>query len=144
MEVFETYSSDETFKIGKKIAESASAGTVVTLDGDLGVGKTVFAKGFAEGLGIEETIFSPTFTIVNEYEDGRLKLYHFDVYRISDVEEMYEIGCDDYFYGDGVCLIEWASIIEDILPKDRIGVVISKDIEKGEDYRRIEISENII
>ena len=112
-------------------------GDVYCLTGDLGVGKTVFTQGFAAGLGIEEPVSSPTFTIVQEYEEGRMPFYHFDVYRIGDVEEMDEIGFDDYIYGDGVCLIEWANLIREILPEDFTGILIEKDLEKGFDYRRI-------
>ena len=110
-----------------------------TRAGDLGVGKTVFTQGVAAGLGIDEPINSPTFTIIQEYESGRLPLYHFDVYRIGDIEEMEEIGYDDYFFGQGICLIEWANLIEEILPDDLIRITIEKDLEKGFDYRRITV-----
>ena len=116
-------------------------GTVFTLTGDLGVGKTVFAQGLAEGLGITEPINSPTFTIVQVYDEGRLPFYHFDVYRIGDVEEMEEIGYEDYFYGDGVCLVEWAELIGEILPQRRTQILVEKDLEKGFDYRRITLEE---
>ena len=139
--VIETNSADETFETGRMLGEKATAGQVYCLDGDLGVGKTVFTKGFACGLGIDEPVSSPTFTILQEYERGRLPLYHFDVYRIADVEEMDEIGFDDYIEGDGVCLIEWANLIKEILPKDPIFISIEKDLEKGFDYRKITISE---
>ena len=139
--IYETFSDRETFDIGKKIAEGVCSGAVVCLDGDLGVGKTVFAKGFAAGLGISEVISSPTFTIVNVYEEGRLPFFHFDVYRIADPEELFEIGFDDYIYGDGVSLIEWAELIEEELPEGCARVRISKDISRGVDYRRIEIIE---
>lgn len=135
--IAETYSPEETFMLGKMLGERSTAGTVYTLTGDLGVGKTVFTQGFAEGLGIGEPVNSPTFTILQVYEGGRLPLYHFDVYRIADVEEMDEIGFEDCIYGEGVCLIEWADLIEEILPKSRIHVDIGKDPEKGFDYRRI-------
>ena len=125
--------------LGKMLGERSTAGTVYTLTGDLGVGKTVFTQGFAEGLGIGEPVNSPTFTILQVYEGGRLPLYHFDVYRIADVEEMDEIGFEDCIYGEGVCLIEWADLIEEILPKFRIHVDIGKDPEKGFDYRRISV-----
>lgn len=121
------------------MASKAQPGQVYALIGDLGVGKTVFTKGFAKGLGIEEPVSSPTFTILQIYEEGRLPLYHFDVYRIEEPEEMEEVGFDDYVYGDGVCLIEWAGRIEEILPEDTITVMISKDLEKGTDYRRIAV-----
>ena len=137
--VRETYSEQETFELGKEIGESAQSGDVFTLEGDLGVGKTIFTKGLAYGLGVREDVVSPTFTIVQEYEDGRLPFYHFDVYRIGDVEEMDEIGYEDYIHGEGVCLIEWANLIEEILPETRIRIVIEKDLEKGFDYRKISI-----
>ena len=139
--VIETNSADETFETGRLLGQKAEAGQVYCLDGDLGVGKTVFTKGFACGLGIDEPVSSPTFTILQEYESGRLPLYHFDVYRIADVEEMDEIGLDDYIEGDGVCLIEWANLIKEILPKDPIFISIEKELEKGFDYRKITISE---
>ena len=137
--IAETYSPEETFMLGKMLGERSTAGTVYTLTGDLGVGKTVFTQGFEEGLGIGEPVNSPTFTILQVYEGGRLPLYHFDVYRIADVEEMDEIGFEDCIYGEGVCLIEWADLIEEILPKFRIHVDIGKDPEKGFDYRRISV-----
>ena len=138
--VRETYSEQETFELGKEIGESAQSGDVFTLEGDLGVGKTIFTKGLAYGLGVREDVVSPTFTIVQEYEDGRLPFYHFDVYRIGDVEEMDEIGYEDYIHGEGVCLIEWANLIEEILPETRIRIVIEKNLEKGFDYRKISIN----
>ena len=138
--VIETYSAKETFDFGEKLAINAKSGDVFTLEGDLGCGKTVFSQGFAKGLDVKDNICSPTFTIIQEYYSGRLPFYHFDVYRISDVEEMDEVGFDDYVYGDGVCLIEWANIIEEILPKNRIEVVIEKDLEKGFDYRKITVT----
>ncbi len=137
--VYETYSEKETTELACKMGQEAKAGDVVCLEGDLGVGKTVFTAGFAKGLDIEEPICSPTFTIVQEYEEGRLPLYHFDVYRIADSYEMDEIGFDDYVYGDGVCLIEWASRIEDIIPETAKHITIEKDLEKGFDYRRITV-----
>ncbi|WP_394916568.1 tRNA (adenosine(37)-N6)-threonylcarbamoyltransferase complex ATPase subunit type 1 TsaE [uncultured Robinsoniella sp.] len=137
--IIETWSENETFQVGKALGDKAEKGQIYTLTGDLGVGKTVFTKGLAEGLGITEPISSPTFTIVQIYESGKLPLYHFDVYRIGDVEEMEEIGYEDYFYGDGVCLIEWANLIGEILPEGIIPVTIEKDLEKGFDYRRITI-----
>lgn len=137
--IIETRSAEETFEVGRKIGEEANAGQVFTLIGDLGVGKTVFTQGLAKGLGIEEPISSPTFTIVQVYEDGRLPFYHFDVYRIGDVEEMEEIGYEDYFYGEGVTLIEWSNLIEEILPKQRTEIVIEKDLSNGFDYRKITI-----
>ena len=142
MEQFiETYSAQETFEIGRKIGKEARAGQVYALIGDLGVGKTVFTQGFASGLGITEPVNSPTFTILQIYEDGRMPFYHFDVYRIGDVEEMEEIGYEDCFYAEGVSLIEWADLIEEILPPERIEIIVEKDLEKGLDYRRIRIEE---
>ena len=139
MKVIETYSEEETRQLGRELGKRMKPRTVCTLNGDLGVGKTVFTQGFAQGLGITEPVNSPTFTIVQEYEEGRIPLYHFDVYRISDVEEMEEIGYEDYFYGDGVCLIEWAQLIEEILPFELVEITIEKDLEQGFDYRRITI-----
>ena len=138
--LIETNTPKETFDFGKSIGESAKAGTVFTLIGDLGVGKTVFTQGLAKGLDILEPISSPTFTIVQVYEEGRLPLYHFDVYRIGDVEEMEEIGYEDYFYGEGVSLIEWANLIEEILPEKYTEIKIEKDLEKGFDYRKITVT----
>ena len=139
--VIETHSPEETFAIGKSLGEQAVPGQVICLDGDLGVGKTVFTQGCAEGLGIDGPVNSPTFTIVQVYEEGRLPLYHFDVYRIGDVEEMDEIGYEDYFYGEGVTFIEWANLIEEILPSKYRQITIEKDLEKGFDYRKITIEE---
>ncbi len=132
-----TYSPEETRVYAKKLGASIEPGSVICLEGDLGVGKTVFAQGFAEGLEIHEPINSPTFTIVCVYDEGRLPLYHFDCYRIGDESEMDEIGYEDYFYGDGVCLIEWPSMIPDLLPKHRILIEIQKNLEEGLDYRKI-------
>ena len=138
--VIESHSEEETLEAGKLLGGSASAGEVYALVGDLGVGKTVFTKGFALGMGIREPVNSPTFTILQIYDEGRLPLYHFDVYRIEEPEEMEEIGLDEYIYGDGVCLIEWAGRIEELLPEDLIVVRIEKDLQKGPDYRKITIS----
>lgn len=135
----ETFGPRETFEFGKWIGENALPGQVYTLVGDLGVGKTVFTQGVAAGLGITEPVNSPTFTIIQEYETGRMPFYHFDVYRIGDIEEMEEIGYDDYFYGKGICLIEWANLIEDILPDSLISITIEKNLEKGFDYRKITV-----
>ena len=135
--IIETNRAEETFLLGKKIGGQAKPGQVYTLVGDLGVGKTVFTQGMAAGLGITEPVSSPTFTIIQVYEEGRMPFYHFDVYRIGDIEEMEEIGYDDYFFGEGVCLIEWANLIEEILPPDVIAVTIEKDLDKGFDYRKI-------
>ncbi len=137
--IIESFSQQDTRKLGREIGKNALPGEVYTLSGDLGVGKTVFTQGVAEGLGIKEPVNSPTFTIVQIYEEGRLPLYHFDVYRIGDVEEMEEIGYEDCFYGDGVTLIEWAGLIEEILPPVRTCITIEKNLEKGFDYRKITI-----
>ena len=139
MKIYETNSAEETFALGKKLGETAKPGQVFTLIGDLGVGKTVFTQGVAKGLEITEPISSPTFTIVQVYEEGRLPFYHFDVYRIGDVEEMDEIGYEDYFYGEGICFVEWANLIEEIIPSDRIQITIKKNPEKGYSYREITI-----
>ena len=135
--LFETFSAEETFALGEEFGKKALPGQIYTLKGDLGVGKTVFTQGFASGLSIEEPVNSPTFTILQEYDEGRIPFYHFDVYRIADVEEMDEIGYEDYFFGQGVCLIEWAELISEIIPQDRIPILIEKDLEKGFDYRKI-------
>lgn len=132
-----TNSPEETYALGRELGEQATGGQIYCLDGDLGVGKTVFTQGFAYGLGIKEPVNSPTFTIVQQYEEGRLPLYHFDVYRIGDVSEMDEIGYEDCFYGDGVCLIEWSQLIPEILPEQVIRIRIEKNLEQGFDYRRI-------
>ena len=137
----ETNSPEETFRTGKELGEKAVPGQVFTLTGDLGVGKTVFTQGLAKGLGIEEPVNRPTFTIVQVYDGGRLPFYHFDVYRIGDVEEMDEVGFEDYVMGDGVSLIEWANLIEEILPEKRTDILIETDLERGFDYRRITIDQ---
>ena len=137
--VIETRSPEETFSLGEKIGRAALPGQIYTLTGDMGVGKTVFTQGMARGLGITEAVSSPTFTIVQEYQEGRLPFYHFDVYRIGDIEEMEEIGYDDYFFGEGVCMIEWADLIGELLPDHVIQVKIEKNLEKGFDYRSITI-----
>lgn len=139
--VIESYSPEETSALGRELGKNAKPGEVYTLIGDLGVGKTVLTQGIADGLGITEPICSPTFTIVQVYEEGRLPFYHFDVYRIGDIEEMDEIGYEDYFYGDGLCMIEWANLIEEILPDNYKEITIEKDLEKGFDYRKITIKE---
>lgn len=135
--VLETREPGETFELGKGLGRAAQGGQVCTLIGELGVGKTVFTQGFAAGLGVEGPVSSPTFTILQIYEDGRLPFYHFDVYRIADVEEMEEIGYEECFYGEGVSLIEWADLIEEILPERYVRITIEKDLEQGFDYRRI-------
>ena len=139
MQLFETKGPEETYQFGKELGEKATPGQVYCLDGDLGTGKTVFAKGFAAGLGIDGPVNSPTFTILQVYENGRLPLYHFDVYRIADPEEMDEIGYEDCFYGEGVCLVEWSELIEELIPEDAIHITIEKDLEKGFDYRQIRV-----
>lgn len=139
--IIETRSAEETYQLGIEIGRKATKGQVYTLVGDLGVGKTVFTQGLAKGLEIDEPISSPTFTIVQVYDEGRLPFYHFDVYRIGDISEMDEIGFEDYVYGEGVSLIEWANLIEEILPEEHIAITIEKDLEQGFDYRRITIEE---
>ena len=141
MRMTETFSPEETFQLGQKLGEEAKPGEVYTLVGDLGVGKTVLTQGIAKGLLIEEPICSPTFTIVQVYEEGRMPFYHFDVYRIGDIEEMDEIGYEDYFYGQGLTMIEWANLIEEILPEHYLETRIEKDLQKGFDYRRITMQE---
>ena len=137
--VFETMSEKETFELGKRLGQDAKPGEIICMDGDLGGGKTVFTQGFAEGLQIEESVNSPTFTIVQVYDEGRIPLYHFDVYRIGDPEEMYEIGYEEYFFGEGVCLIEWSKLIDELIPEEAIKIVIEKNLEKGLDYRKITV-----
>ena len=139
--IIETNSPEETFALGEKIGTEAQPGQLYTLIGDLGVGKTVLTQVIAKGLGIEEPICSPTFTIVQVYEEGRMPFYHFDVYRIGDIEEMDEIGYEDYFYGQGLTMVEWANLIEEILPDSYQQITIEKDPEKGFDYRKITIEE---
>lgn len=138
--IVETMKAEETYQIGISLGRQAKRKDIYCLYGDLGVGKTVFTQGFAKGLEIEEPICSPTFTIVQEYQEGRLSFYHFDVYRISDLDEMEEIGYEDYFYGDGVCLIEWADLIKEILPQNYYTIKIEKNLEKGFEYRKITIT----
>lgn len=137
----ETFSPEETFAFGEELGKNARPGQVYTLIGDLGVGKTVLTQGIAKGLGIDEAICSPTFTIVQEYHTGRMPFYHFDVYRIGCVEEMDEIGFDDYVYGEGLTMIEWANLIEEILPDHFWQIMIEKDLGKGFDYRMITVEE---
>lgn len=137
--IIESYSPEETKTLGKKMGEEAKAGSIYCLSGDLGVGKTVFTKGFAEGLSVmDKYITSPTFTIINEYQ-GRLNLYHFDVYRISAIEEMDDTGYEDYFFGNGVCLVEWAELVKEVIPKEAVWITVEKDLDKGEDYRKITV-----
>lgn len=137
--VFESYSEKDTYELAYRLAKNSIAGDIYALIGDLGVGKTAFTKGFAAGLGIDEPIVSPTFTFVQVYEEGTMPLYHFDVYRIGDPSEMDEIGYDDYFFGDGVSIMEWANLVEEILPENTIRVTITKDLSNGVEYRKIEI-----
>lgn len=137
--MWESASWRDTFSIGVELGKTVKPGDIFCLEGELGAGKTVFAKGLAEGLGITEPVLSPTFTIIREYDGGRIPLYHFDAYRIADPEEMYELGYEGYFFGDGVCLIEWASRIRELLPADCRTIVIEKDLDKGFDYRKISI-----
>ena len=137
--IYETDSASKTLELGRLFGASAKPGTVFALTGDLGTGKTVFTKGLAEGLGITEPVTSPTFTIVQTYDGGRLPFWHFDVYRIGDIEEMEEIGYEDAFYGEGVSLVEWAEIVEDLLPENTVRVTIEKDPEKGTEYRKITV-----
>lgn len=139
-DIIETENDRETYETARQMGEKAAGGEVICLTGDLGTGKTVFAQGFADGVGVTESVNSPTFTIVQVYESGRIPLYHFDVYRIGDSEEMFEVGFEEYVYGDGVTLIEWAELIEDILPKEYTRILIEKDLSKGFDHRRITIS----
>ncbi|MGE4214897.1 MAG: tRNA (adenosine(37)-N6)-threonylcarbamoyltransferase complex ATPase subunit type 1 TsaE [Anaerotignaceae bacterium] len=136
----ESYSPEETKALGKKLGEEAKAGSIYCLSGDLGVGKTVFTKGFAQGLGVtDQYITSPTFTIINEYQ-GRLKLYHFDVYRISCIDEMDDTGYEDYFFGNGVCLVEWAELVKEVIPQQAVWITVEKNLEKGDDYRKITVN----
>lgn len=135
----DSYNAQGTFDAGYSLGSQASKGQVYCLIGDLGVGKTVFTQGFAKGMGVDEYVNSPTFTIIHEYQGKNLPFYHFDVYRIADASEMDEIGYEDYIYGEGVCMIEWADLIEEILPANRTNILIKKDLTKGYDYREIEI-----
>lgn len=139
MRIIESNSPVETYELGRKIGLEAKPGQIYCLNGDLGTGKTVFTQGFAAGLGIEEAVNSPTFTIVQVYEEGRLPLYHFDVYRIDDIDEMDEIGYEDYFFGQGVCLVEWSSQIEELIPEHAVQITLEKDLERGFDFRKITV-----
>ena len=142
MQIFESSSPQETLKIAEELAKDLNAGDILTLDGDLGAGKTVFSKGIARGLGIAKEVTSPTFIIMQSYEGGRLPMYHFDVYRLEDSDELMETGAEDYLFGNGVSIIEWAEIIDDILPDNVIRINITRDPEKGDDYRKITIEKN--
>jgi tRNA threonylcarbamoyladenosine biosynthesis protein TsaE len=137
--IIDSYNTKDTYQLGYRIGAATKKGDIFCLSGDLGVGKTVFTQGFAKGLGIDEPVNSPTFTIIQEYEGGRLPFFHFDVYRIADLDEMDEIGYEDYFYGEGVCLIEWAELIKELLPEKRTTITIKKKLDKGFDYREITV-----
>lgn len=135
--IIETTGAGGTFEVGKRLGLSSKPGDIYALKGDLGAGKTMFAKGVACGLGITEHVGSPTFTIVQVYDSGRLPLYHFDVYRIGSADEMDETGYEDYFFGDGICIIEWADLIDELIPEAAKRIRIEKNPEKGFDYRKI-------
>ncbi|HIR14775.1 MAG TPA: tRNA (adenosine(37)-N6)-threonylcarbamoyltransferase complex ATPase subunit type 1 TsaE [Candidatus Choladousia intestinavium] len=135
----ETYSEKETYRLGEILGQKARPGQVYSLSGDLGTGKTVLTQGMAAGLGILEPVNSPTFTILQVYEEGRMPFYHFDVYRIGDLEEMEEIGYEDCFYGEGISLVEWGDLIRELMPPETVWISIEKDLEKGFDYRKIRI-----
>ena len=137
---FEIYGVDETTQLGIQLGKLLNPSDIICLTGDLGTGKTHITKGIAKGLGIDDNITSPTFTIVNEYDGKELKLNHFDVYRVSDPDEIYAIGFDDYIFSDAVSIIEWANYIEEILPKDLLHIKIEKDLAHGEDYRKITLT----
>lgn len=139
--IYETNSEKETFDIGVNLGKKAKPGQVYCLNGDLGTGKTVISKGFAKGLGVTTHVTSPTFTIINVYDEGRLPFYHFDVYRISDPYEMDEIGYEEYFFGTGVTMVEWSKLIEELMPSDALSITVSKELEKGLDYRQIIVEE---
>lgn len=140
-QIYETTTPGQTYELAKKLAKQARPGDIYCLDGDLGTGKTVFTQGFASGIGITEPVSSPTFTIICEYEGGRLPFYHFDVYRIAEPEEMDEIGYEDYFYGQGVTMVEWASLIEELIPPEAVRIRLEKDVSRGFDYRKITITD---
>ena len=140
--IYESTSAEMTAELGRKIGKALNPGDIICIDGNLGVGKTVFTQGVAEGLGITESVCSPTFTLVQEYHEGRIPLYHFDVYRISGPWDMDDLGYEEYFYGDGICMIEWGSMIDELLPANTIFIKIEKDLEKGFDYRKITISKD--
>ena len=132
-------SVEMTERLGEAMGKTVTSGDLITLDGDLGAGKTAFTRGLARGMGLRSRVTSPTFTIVQSYMGGRLPLYHFDVYRISDIDEMEEIGYDDCFFGGGVSIVEWAEFIEELMPENTIHIRIEKDLDKGPDVRRITI-----
>ena len=137
--ILDSYSEKDTEAIAEDLARKSAPGDIYALVGDLGVGKTAFAKGFARGLGIDEPIVSPTFTIVQIYEGGKMPLYHFDVYRLGDESEMDEIGYEDCFYGEGVSLVEWADTVRSVMPQKTVWITVEKDLTRGTDYRRITI-----
>lgn len=139
--VYESTSAEETRRIGSELALRAKPGQIIAFKAQMGAGKTVFSQGFAKGLGVEGPVNSPTFTLLQIYEGGRIPLYHFDVYRIEDPEEMQEVGLDEYLFGDGVCLIEWSELIEELLPEDTITVSIEKDRKDDPDHRLIKVEE---
>jgi len=138
MTIFESYSQSDTEEFGREMGQAAMCGEVYALIGDLAAGKTAFARGFARGLGIDADITSPTFGIVNEYA-GRLPMYHFDVYRIEHIQEMEDTGYEEYFWGNGVSLVEWADIIEELLPRDAVFVRFDRSLERGDNYRKINV-----
>ena len=140
-QVIETHSAAETFAVGERLGRESAAGQILCLEGDLGAGKTVLAQGIAAGLGIDEPVNSPTFTILQVYDGGRLPLYHFDAYRLEEPEELYEIGYEEYFFGQGLTVVEWPSQIAELIPEDAVRITIRKDPEKGFDYRQIRIGE---
>ena len=135
--IYHTKSAVETEALGEKLAGKLQGGEVIAFTGDLGAGKTAFTRGLARGLGITERVTSPTFTIVNEYEGGRLPLFHFDMYRLSCSDELYDIGWEDYLARGGVCAVEWSEIVEDVLEADAIRVDIKND---GGDCRSVAIT----
>ena len=130
-------SPEDTFSLGRAFGEKAGPGEIYCLDGDLGAGKTVFAQGFARGLNVAEAVNSPTFTIVNVYESGRIPLYHFDLYRIEEPEEMEEIGYEDYFFGEGVCLVEWSELVPEIIPEHARHIHLNRSRKEGETNIRL-------
>lgn len=140
--VYESTSAEMTFEFGKKIGSLVNPGDIICLDGNLGVGKTVFTQGVAAGLGIDEPVCSPTFTLIQEYHEGRIPLYHFDVYRIDGPWDMDDLGYEEYFFGDGVCLVEWGNLIKELMPDNTVYVTIEKNLEKGFDYRKITVSKD--
>ncbi len=143
LNIIESYSEASTRELGLTLGKEAGPGSIFALIGDLGTGKTILAKGMAEGLEIQSDIVSPTFTIVQEYHEGRLPFYHFDIYRIEDEDELFEIGFDEYINGNGVCLVEWADQVPEAMPEETVWIRISKDLSKGVEYRKIEIGQEV-